>query len=103
MTSYGVLYLLDDNLIHFKGALKNQVGKIEFLKTIFMSLLPVYVFYYYRKTKQLSTDIIRLFSIFWLFVIILSYIRNQQEFQVQLIANGVYEDVEMTNILVPRT
>lgn len=60
---YGLLYLLDFEIIHDLGG--GEVRKVNYLKKIAASLLPVFPFYVFAKKGQLTKKTI----MFWLVVI----------------------------------
>ncbi len=96
-TIYGVILMLSPTQIYLFNILSNPISKMTFLKSIYISLLPIYVFYYFGKTNKLNGDIIRLFTIFWLVVVIFSFVRHFRTIETLMLDNGYTEDVEITN------
>ncbi len=97
MTIYGVVFMFDPTPIVFDNILSQKVNKLEYLKTLYMSLLPIYAMFYFVKKNILTESFIRIFTLFWLFIKIVGYIRYEQELQLLLLENGYADDVEITN------
>lgn len=97
LSVYGILYAIDSEYILIENIFTQKLNKIEYLKTLYMSLLPIYAFFYFSKEQVLTPSDIRKISLFWLVVIIFSYIRRYNEMQALMIEDGFSEDVEITN------
>lgn len=96
ITIYGIVALLDSKQVYFDRVLSESVHKFVFLKSAYMSLLPIYAFYHFCKTKLLTGDIIRLISLFLLIVTTISFIRNQNEMLAEALMEGSSRE-EFTN------
>lgn len=96
LTAYGVVLMLSGTTIYKDFALSESVSNTFFLKTVYMSLLPIYAFYHFGKTKLLTGDIIRHISLFLLFVTTISFIRNQNEMLAEAMMEGSSSE-EFTN------
>lgn len=96
LTAYGVVLMLSGTTIYVDFVLSGATSKISFLKTAYMSLLPIYAFYHFGKTKLLTGDIIRLLSLFLLIVTTISFIRNQNEMLAEALMDGSSRE-EFTN------
>lgn len=79
MTIYGILLLYNPTPIYYYGILNEEVGKLTFLKSIYISLLPIYSFYVFTKQRILNTGTIRVISIILIISVTLSYFRAEKE------------------------
>lgn len=77
LTAYGIVAILDPTPIYFGNTLDTQAPKYEFLKTSYMSLLPIYVFYFFHNKGLLTEPIIRATAIILLIITTLNFIRYQ--------------------------
>lgn len=77
LTAYGIVAMLDPTPLYIDDMYDSPVSKKDFLKTIYMSLLPIYVFYYYCKKGLLTADVIRMVSIILLIITTFNFIRYQ--------------------------
>lgn len=93
MTIYGFLAIFDiDKLV--TGEL--EVSRIEALKTLYMSLLPIYVMYYYTSRQVLTEQTIRAISIVLIVSTIFIFYKSYQESLARALAEGSSND-EFTN------
>ena len=97
LSFYGIILIMGNESLYMDNILSSRVSKLDFLKTLYMSLLPIYVMFHYVKRNILTDSLIRLFLVFWLLITIFLYIRVQQEFQIKMVELGHNEDREMTN------
>ncbi len=88
LTAYGLIAILDPTPIYFDRQLDAPAPKLDFLKTTYMSLLPIYVFYYFQKKGILTEQVIRVTSIVLLIVTTYSFIRMQNEMLAKAISEG---------------
>ncbi len=79
ITAYGIVALLDPTPLYYYHLLDASASKFEFLKTAYMSLLPIYVFYYFYKNGLLTEHILKSISIILLVVTTFSFIRMQND------------------------
>lgn len=87
---YGFI-LIFSNLDGFTYGYSRTKPTYFYIKQIYLSLLPIYSFYYFTKQGYLTEDRLRKWVYVYFFSVILSYIRNQRD--TMLIVN----DEEVTN------
>ena len=97
MTTYGIVLMIGNEPLYLENVLMEKVSKSNFLKSIYMSLLPIYVMFYYSDKGSLSQNVIRLFSLIWLVIVILLFVRGQREAELLALHLGKTGDVEITN------
>ena len=68
----------------------------NYIKSIYLSLLPIYPFYYYTKKGYLTAEYLRIWGVIFLASVTLSYFRTQREALEALIESGSKAD-ETTN------
>ncbi len=83
MTIYGFVALFDVSL-SIKGA---TVLQYEVLKTLYMSLLPIYVMFYYSRKQVLNENVIKVVSVF----LIISAIVSFYQYQAATLAKAAFE------------
>ena len=73
---YGFLLILgkEELVVHISGA---EVSKTTYLKSIYLSLLPVYPFYYYSRKGLLSKNKTRVWSIVFFSISVVCFIWNR--------------------------
>lgn len=59
LTIYGIFFLLSVHNVYNDNYLLSPLSKIEFLKSIYISQLPIYAFYYYARKGRLNDEFIR--------------------------------------------
>lgn len=94
---YGLLCVMDPNQIYYQGIYTTPIYKFGDMRYVFLSLFPIYVFYYYTLNRQLTTNVICLFSVIWFVVAIYFYYKNQNEILAAYAENGFSGDEEITN------
>ena len=78
ITLYGVVAILDPTPLIVTGdGLYAPIAKFEFLKTAYISLFPIYVFYYFAKKGILTEETIRFISIILLINTTVSFVEAQ--------------------------
>lgn len=93
-TVYGLVYYLSPNSYTItEGVVYNDVPKIEYLKNIYLSLLPIFSFYYFGSKGLISEAWIKKVSIILLALAIFMYTYSYQFF----VINDEYGRTEMTN------
>lgn len=97
LTIYGMLNILDPMQVYYNNIYTVPMTKINYLKILYMSLLPIFVVYYYTQKNKINEQIIRAFSILWLIVSVFSYIRYNNEAVALLSTQSNYDDIEVTN------
>ena len=87
ITLYGIVVILDPTPLIITGdGLYAPVAKFEFLKSAYMSLLPIYVFYYFAKKGILTEETIRFISIILLINTTISFIEAQNSMLAEAMA-----------------
>lgn len=79
MTIYGIVLFLDPTPIYFDFTLTERASKIEFLKTLYISLLPIYPMYAFSKQNILKIETIQTLTIILIISTTLSYFRAEQQ------------------------
>ena len=96
MTIYGVILILDPAPL-FKGFYSgNTTGKIDFLKSIYISLLPIYPIYSFAKQGILKPEVIRILSLMLIVSTTLMYFREEQKALLEAMETGSPRE-EFTN------
>lgn len=96
MTIYGILLSLDSEPIYFHFMLSEKASKIEFLKTLYISLLPIYPMFAFSKQNILKIETIQALTIILIISTTLSYFRIEQESLQKALEMGSIQD-EFTN------
>lgn len=91
---YGVVNFLGSDVLKVNGM---PYSKLDYLKDIYLSLLPVFSFYIYAKGGSLSPKLIKAFFILFLSVVILKYYNYRMTIITELVMKGGNEESEITN------
>lgn len=75
---------------------QTEVSKIQYLKSIYMSLLPIYSFYYFAIKKELTQANLKIWTFIFLLVATIGYNRYQKEMIAAFRDSGAQLD-EITN------
>ena len=95
-TIYGfILVLLGPSTLYYPISGKSMPS-YNYIKSIYLSLLPIYPFYYYTKKGYLTSEHLRIWGVIFLASVTLSYFRTQREALEALIERGSKAD-EITN------
>lgn len=95
-TLYGLLYiLLSPSTIHYSISGKSMQS-YTYLKSIYLSLMPIYPFYYFSKKGYLTQERLQRWGALFLISVTLSYFRSQQEALQELMEKGSSRE-EITN------
>ena len=78
MTIYGIILILNPTPIYIDFTLTEKITKIEFLKNIYISLLPIYPMYAFAKQNMLKISSIQFLTLILLFSTTISYFRAEQ-------------------------
>lgn len=95
-TIYGLAYIAFNPLSIYYPQPGISVKTYNYLKSIYLSMLPIYPFYYYTQKGYLSADRLRLWGGIFFISIVLSYFSAQQKALDKLIELGS-SAVETTN------
>lgn len=79
MTIYGIVLFLDPTPIYFDFTLTKRASTLEFLKTLYISLLPIYPMYAFSKQNILKIETIQALTIILIISTTLSYFRAEQQ------------------------
>lgn len=96
MTIYGIFLILDPTPIYIGFTLSEQAGKMEFLKAIYMSLLPIYAMYAFSKQGILKIETIQTLTLILIISTTLSYFKAEQEALQNVLDVGSMQE-EFTN------
>lgn len=95
-TIYGfILVLMGPSTLYYPISGKSMPS-YNYIKSIYLSLLPIYPFYYYTKKGYLTAEHLRIWVVIFLATVTLSYFRTQREALEALIESGSRAD-EITN------
>lgn len=95
-TIYGfVLVLLSPYTLYYPIS-GMSMKSYNYIKSIYLSLLPIYPFYYYTKKGYLTAERLRIWGLIFLTSVTLSFFRTQRETMRILLENGSNTD-EITN------
>lgn len=93
-TIYGLVYYVSPySYAITEGIMRNEVPKIEYLKNIYLSLLPIFSFYYFSSKGLISEAWIKKMSLILLALAIFMYTYSYEFF----VVNDEYGRIEMTN------
>lgn len=96
MTIYGIVLMFDSRPICVGGILSQTLRKLEFIKTLYMSLLPIYVMYYTTKRGFLTVSMVQLATFVLILSTTLTYFRVQNEMLQEALGIGSLQE-EFTN------
>lgn len=65
-----------------------KMPSYNYIKSIYLSLLPIYPFYYYTKKGYLTVERLRIWGLIFLASVAMSYFRMQREALAQLLEGG---------------
>ena len=95
-TIYGLIYFFSPVTYHLGGYLDDGVSKMDFLKSIYISLLPIYAFYNFTSRNLLNEQSIKWILILLVLATTLSYTTIQEEMVEEALTMGSVRD-EFTN------
>ena len=91
-TIYGfILVLMGPSTLYYPISGKSMPS-YNYIKSIYLSLLPIYPFYYYTKKGYLTAEHMRMWGVIFLISVTLSYFRTQREALEALIESGSKTD-----------
>lgn len=95
-TIYGfALIVLSPSTLYYPLSGK-EMPSYNYIKSIYLSLLPIYPFYYYTKKGYLTAERLRIWGLIFLASVTMSYFRMQREALAQLVEEGSSVE-EVTN------
>lgn len=91
-TIYGfILVLMGPSTLYYPIS-GQSMPSYNYIKSIYLSLLPIYPFYYYTKKGYLTSEHLRIWGVIFLASVTLSYFRTQREALEALIESGSKTD-----------
>lgn len=78
-TIYGFVHIINNPSVVHYAASGVSMQSYNYIKSIYLSLLPIYAFYYFSKKGYLTEERLKKWSYIFLFSVVLSYFRTQQE------------------------
>ena len=75
---YGIILIVSGKQLYITEFTKTFAPNTNYLKSVYSSLLPIYVFYYYAKHRQLREEHLRFWVIAFIATAILQFFRSQQ-------------------------
>lgn len=78
-TLYGTFLIVSGQELYITEGIYRRTSNFDYLKKIYMSLLPIYVFFYYSLKRSLTTRHILFYSICLLLVCVANYIHGRNE------------------------
>lgn len=88
-TVYGVIRIINGEVVIFSNLI--EVIPFYYLKNVYISLLPIYVYYLLAKIGVLNKNYLQIYLLLFLFLVSLSYIENYMN------ASKSAESEEITN------
>lgn len=95
-TVYGFALIISSPSTLYYPLSGKAMPSYNYIKSIYLSLLPIYPFYYYTKKGYLTAERLRIWGLIFLASITLSYFRMQREALAQLVEEGSSVE-EVTN------
>lgn len=77
-TAYGIVLILSGSELYVTEGDYIKTSNFDYLKSIYISLLPLYVFYDYSKRNLLTEKSVRIFAIILFCLAIVHYFNDQQ-------------------------
>lgn len=96
MTIYGIALIFDPQPIYAGFILSETLAKHEPLKSIYMSMLPIFVMYYASKRGLLTIRVIQIITFVLLLSVTLTYFRVQNQMLQEAMKLG-FQQEEFTN------
>lgn len=95
-TIYGFIYILVNPSSIYYPLSGKTIHTYNYIKSIYLSLLPIYAFYYFTRTGYLTKRYFLIWGGVFLVSVVLSYFKTQQEMLNELIESGSSME-EITN------
>ncbi len=95
-TIYGLIVLFDQTPLYQGFYISQEQPKTYYLISIYISLLPIYAFYFFSYNKLIKEKNVRLLSVILIIITILLFHKTQQTAQLEAIQNGLNQE-EFTN------
>ena len=78
-TLYGTFLIISGQELYITEGIYRKTSNFDYLKKIYMSLLPIYVFFYYSLKRSLTSPHIMFYSICLLLICVANYIHGRNE------------------------
>lgn len=95
-TVYGFALIVSSPSTLYYPLSGKAMPSYNYIKSIYLSLLPIYPFYYYTKKGYLTAERLRIWGLIFLASVTMSYFRMQREALAQLVEEGSSVE-EVTN------
>lgn len=95
-TMYGAVYMVANPGTVYYPISGYSVQSYGYIKSIYLSLLPIYPFYYYTKKGYLTEERLQKWGMVFLFSVMLAFFRAKQEALMALLEKGSSAE-EVTN------
>lgn len=95
-TIYGFALIVSSPSTLYYPISGKTMPSYNYIKSIYLSLLPIYPFYYYTKTGYLTVERLQIWGLVFLASVTLSYFQNQREVLEKLLEKGSKAE-EITN------
>ena len=95
-TIYGFALIVSSPSTLYYPISGKTMPSYNYIKSIYLSLLPIYPFYYYTKTGYLTVERLQIWGLVFLASVTLSYFQNQREVLEKLLESGSKAE-EITN------
>lgn len=98
MTIYGIIFIILPQNIYIGDDLSTPVVKMNFLKNLYMSILPIYVMFYFSKKKILTEKVVKFIFIILLITYMFLFERNYQSELLDLLEKNSNEESVVNNM-----
>lgn len=98
MTIYGIIFIILPQNIYMGDDLSTPVVKMNFLKNLYMSILPIYVMFYFSKKKILTEKVVKFIFIILLITYMFLFERNYQSELLDLLEKNSNEERVVNNM-----
>lgn len=95
-TVYGFALIISSSSTLYYPLSGKTMPSYNYIKSIYLSLLPIHSFYYYTKKGYLTAERLQIWGLVFLASVTLSYFQNQREALEELIESGSKAE-EITN------
>lgn len=95
-TVYGIALIVTSSSTLYYPLSGKDMPSYNYIKSIYLSLLPIYPFYYYTKKGYLTANRLRIWGLIFLASVTLSYFRMQRDALAELLEEGSSVE-EVTN------
>lgn len=97
-TFYGVLLILSGKELYITEVTRVKTSNIEYLKNIYISLLPIFVFYEAALNRRLTISVLKWLTLCLFAVAIVKYFHDKQEQILLAVQKGITRDGFTLNV-----